>query len=376
MFQIIKTIGVGFSVAVGVFTSGHQTKPSVLTPISKNTVVIATSTVTSTTKNTTVNPSTNVNTKKSIPQTSLKNKKSKIVTKKQTVVVKAPEAPPDFVAINTFTRKAVVNILCSTKAGGLSPISGTGVVISPNGIILTNAHIGEYWLLRDLYQKNFLECVIRTGSPAYPQYNAELIYISPTWIKENQKLLIENTPKGTGENDFAFLRITSMIDGSALPASFPYLTPNVRENVDKDETVLLASYPAGFLGGLSILKGLNVTTAITTVQDIFTFKENTIDIISVGGTVISQKGSSGGAVVDGQSTIIGLISTSSNGDQTSTRDLRAITMAHINRSLQNELGITFSQFLASDLITFAKTFASTTAPTLTKLVSDPILNKN
>ena len=58
----------------------------------------------------------------------------------------APELLPDFEAINTFARKAIVNILCTTKNGALSPISGTGVVISPNGVVLTNAHVGQLFL--------------------------------------------------------------------------------------------------------------------------------------------------------------------------------------------------------------------------------------
>ncbi len=310
---------------------------------------------------------------KRIKAKSGKNPIVKIETSSQTTAT--PEPAPDFVAINTSARSAVVNILCTPKGSELSPISGTGVIIDPSGIILTNAHLGEYWLLKDFREKNFLECIARTGSPAYPKYHTELIYISPNWIQENKTILKEENPKGTGENDFAFIRITDNIDGSPLPTSFPYITPNTRETFEKGEPVLLAGYPAGFLGGLSILEDLSITSALTTIQDIFTFKETTMDLLSVGGTVISQKGASGGAVVDGYNTLIGIISTSSLTDNTSTRDLRAITLAHINRSLQSELGITLSQFLQSDLVTFGHTFASTTAPLLTKIISDPLLGK-
>ncbi len=278
----------------------------------------------------------------------------------------------DFELINTFARKAIVNILCTAKGGELSPISGTGIIINPNGLILTNAHIAEYFLLRDFRQKDFLECVIRTGSPAYPKYNAEIVYISPTWVEDNKSLLKEAVQKGTGENDFAFLRIVSAINGSDLPQTFSYIPMNVSEIINKNEPVLLASYAAGFLGGLSILQNLSIATAVTNVQDYFTFKQSTIDLLSVGGTIVSQKGSSGGAVVDSGATVIGMISTSSDGNTTSNRELNAITSAYINRSLQNELGMTLLEFENQDIAKFAKKFQEINVPNLTKLITDEL----
>ena len=310
---------------------------------------------------------------------------TKTTTKAKPVAVKSKpmtsvtppttEPPPNFELINTFARKATVNIFCTTKGGELSPISGTGVVVEPNGLILTNAHVGQYFLLRDFRQKDFIQCIIRTGSPAYPRYNAELVYISPTWVANNKTILKDQNPKGTGENDFAFLRITDAVSGSILPPDFPFVRMDVRENINKNDPVILISYPAGFLGGLSILQDLNITSAITTIKEIYAFKESTADLIAVPGTVISQKGSSGGAVIDKYATLIGLISTSSSGDTTSERALNAITLAYINRSMQNELGITLEQFVSQDITDFAKKFQTTNVPNLTKLIIDE-LTKN
>ena len=281
------------------------------------------------------------------------------------------EPPPDFEKINTFARMATINILCTAKGNEFSPISGTGIVISPNGLILTNAHVAQYFLLGNLYTKDFIQCSIRTGSPAYPRYHAELVYISPTWVEANKTELKQDNPKGTGQNDFAFLRIIDAIDSTTLP-TFSYIPINTREVIDLNEPVVLVSYPAGFLGGLSILQGLSVTSAVTVVQDIFTFKSNTIDVISVGGTVVSQKGASGGAVVDKHSTLIGIISTSSNGNTTSSRELNAITLGYISRTLQTEIGYTLSNFLSLDIPNFAKSFQNTTAVSLTKILTDEL----
>jgi hypothetical protein len=289
----------------------------------------------------------------------------------QTLVATAPA--PDFDAINKIARDAIVNILCTTKGGELSPISGTGIIISPGGLIITNAHIGQYFLLKDFTQKDFLTCIARTGSPASPKYNLELVYISPQWVSDNKTLLKEENPIGTGEHDFAFLRITSMIDGGNMPQNFSYLAPTTREAVFPDEPALLASYPAGFLGGLSVLQDLSLTSAIAHVAEAFTFGSSTVDLISVPGTVVSQKGSSGGSVVDTNAQLLGVIVTSSDGTTTAQRDLRAITLAYINRELQSDLDMTLEAFISQDIPSFAASFRQNEAPVLSKLIEDELL---
>lgn len=360
------------------FIFGISYIPQTTTPTQNN---IATTTVTTSTEQiilakptttTPASPSSSVKATKDKKATLSKLTATTTVIKVKTPqIITIPEPAPNFEAINTFARQAIVNILCTTINNTLSPISGTGVIINSDGLILTNAHVAQFFLLRDLYQKDFVDCVIRTGSPAYPRYHAELVYISPAWVENNKTEIKSQNPTGTGERDFAFLRITDSINASPLP-KFPFITPDVREKIDVGEPVILVSYPAGFLGGLTILQNLNITSAITTVQGIFTFKENTIDTIGVGGTVISQKGASGGAVVDKNSSLIGIISTSSNGDTTSSRDLDAITLAYINRTLQSEIGMTLPSFLSQDLASFAKNFQENVAPALTKLLTDEI----
>lgn len=294
------------------------------------------------------------------------------LAQKQNVTPVLP--PPDFEVINTRARDVIINILCKTKAGSLSPISGTGVVVGQSGLILTNAHIGQYLLLKDYGGKENVECVGRTGSPAYPRYKLEIVFISPTWVNKNKTILKEQNPQGTGENDFAFLRITENIDSSPLPEGFKFIPMNISEIINREEPVLLVSYPAGFLGGISILQDLNITSAIARINEIFTFKQNTIDLISVPGTVVSQKGSSGGAVVDRFITLLGIITTSSDGNTTDKRDLRAITLGYINRAMQEEIGITLEQFIKSDPKEFAKKFQEINAPILMKILTDE-LNK-
>lgn len=298
-------------------------------------------------------------------------KEVKVQEIKQIPAVTTPETTPDFERINTEARQTIINILCTTKYGDLSPISGTGVIISSGGLVLTNAHIGQYFLLKDFREKDYLKCIGRTGSPAYPRYNLELVYISQNWVRANKSILKEQNPTGTGEDDFAFLRITGNIDESNNKLKI-YIEPNTRELIEIGEPVLLASYPAGFLGGLSILRDLNITSAVTNIQDIFTFKNGTIDVISVGGTVVSQKGSSGGLVVDKKTSLLGIITTSSEGTTTSSRGLNAITLGYINRTLQKELSIDMRKFLELDHKSYAENFANSTGKELTKIITDEL----
>jgi S1-C subfamily serine protease len=292
-----------------------------------------------------------------------------------TTEVQIPQPVIDLAALNAQTRLALVNILCDTTAGGsLSPISGSGVVVSPDGVILTVAHVAEFFLLKDLYGPNSVQCVIRVGSPAYATYNAELVYISPTWISQNKSVLLEAVPSGTGEHDYAFLRITGKIDRTTLPSTFSFLPVSLSEADQTGQFALLAAYPAGFLGGQSIVQNLFQSSAETTVQKVFTFFKNTTDLLSLPGTIISQGGSSGGAVVNGLGQLEGIISTDTSASQTSNRELNAITTAYINRDLDAESGQTIAEMLASPAA-YAQNFNATIAPKLTQILSNAILQK-
>lgn len=311
--------------------------------------------------------------KETVAKTEPKNKTPKEELKVHQITI--PVKTVDFEQINQKTRLAVVNILCTTGTGSLSPISGTGIIISDTGLILTNAHVAQYLLLKNFRYENFIQCIARTGSPAYPTYKLELVYISPDWIIENSKTIKDQNPLGTGEHDFAFLRITKNIDDS-IATNIPFVKPDTRAVIDIGENTVLVSYPAGFLGGQTIAQNLSLVSSITQIQDVFTYREGTIDLIGVGGTVVSQKGSSGGAVVDDDGELIGVISTSSDGNTTRDRDLRAITTGYISRTLEKNIGQNLEQFTNSDIEQFAKTFQTEKAPELTKILTDILKQTN
>lgn len=268
--------------------------------------------------------------------------------------------------LNTKTRASVVNILCTTAgAGSLNPISASGVIIDPRGIVLTNAHVGQYFLLKNYSAPNFVECTIRVGSPARSTYTAELLFLPSSWIAKNAHKIDDEKPMGSGEHDYALIQITGGVSSNiSLPSSFANLSIALQAP-DIGNSVLLAGYPAGFLGGITIQKDLYATSAYAEVQTLYTFNTNTIDLFSIGGSVVAQQGASGGAVVRDDGTLTGLIVTASNAPETENRDLRALSTEYIIRDFASERGIPLAEYLGRDLNFERQLFEQNTAPALT-----------
>lgn len=261
-------------------------------------------------------------------------------------------------------RDALVNIICFAPANsGLHSISGSGIFIDPKGIILTNAHIAQYFLLAD----RGADCFIRVGSPAADAYEASLIYISPSWLKANANVLTQTLPIGTGEYDFAFLAVTKSITSSAFPASFPSL-PLATMPRDVGTPVAIATYGAQFLETSQIQSGLFPTVVFGSVKDVFTFDINTIDVFALGGSAAAQEGSSGGGVVDMTGQMVGTITTSTVTGTTDTRSLDAITASYIRAEYANETGKALDLLLAQSTATSIADFAPQ-IPVLEKIVT-------
>jgi len=279
--------------------------------------------------------------------------------------------------INLKARASLVNIICTTKQGGiLQPITGSGMIMDKRGVIVTNAHIAQYYLLKDYITEGFLDCTIRTGSPAINTYKAELLFISPSWVKENYQKIALSNPKGTGENDFALLLINDVTKpGETLPTEFPYVAPDIRGvKPEIRDSVIVAGYPAGFLGSTAIQKDLYAVTTFTEVMDVFTFIESTLDLFSIGGSIAAQKGSSGGGVISTEGRLLGVVVTASDATQTDDRDLRAITLSHINNSLKRDTGVDLNDYLFGDLSGKARQFDEILSPTLTALLESALNN--
>lgn len=275
-------------------------------------------------------------------------------------------------ALNAQVRPATVNIFCTTKTGGdFKPISGSGIIINKKGVILTNAHVAQYLLLKDYYIKNFMNCIARTGSPAMPAYRIELLYMPLIWLTENAPMIKQESPEGSGENDYALLLITSSTTNTPLPESFPFVDVDTDQNhITEDVPVLLSGYPASFLGGIETERDLWVTTSPANLTKLYYFNDiNNTDAFSVGANITAQKGFSGGAAVNQWSgRLEGVVSTMSAGQTTSERDLIAISLAHIGRSFKGDTGQSLENFLNGNLHESLAAFAQKDLKTLTKIL--------
>lgn len=244
-------------------------------------------------------------------------------------------------------KAAVVNIICLQK-GGLSGISGSGVIVDPRGIIMTVAHVGQNFLLRDYPEEDSGTCYIRTGSPAKNAYSADLVFVSPSWIEENSDAFLSANPKGTGENDFAFLAITGSVTGTPLPSVFPYipLAP-ANTNIKKGDRVGTGSYAAEFLTSSQVRSSLYPTIKFANVESVFTFDNGTDDLFSVAAGSAAQEGSSGGAVINEDDRLIGVISTRTVKPDLALRTMQAVTIDHARRSFRDDMGENMDSYLKS-----------------------------
>ena len=284
-------------------------------------------------------------------------------------------------SLNDSVRNATVNIICTTAASGpFNSISASGVIVDPRGVIMTNAHVAQYFLLKDYPSPNFVQCIIRAGSPARNAYTAIPLFIPPDWIADNAAKLTETEPLGSGEHDWSLLLVTGPAGPSTpYPSSFNYV-PITNSDANQGDNVLIAGYPAGFLGGITIAKDLYAASANATVSTLYTYATSTPDLFSIGGTIVAQHGSSGGPVtrINPSSptgiSLLGIIVTATDAPDTANRDLRALASSYIVRDFVAEAGLTLQQFLNSNLTSQAIFFAQQVAPQLTNQLTS-VLNK-
>jgi S1-C subfamily serine protease len=277
-------------------------------------------------------------------------------------------------APTTNPEAAIVNIYCTfVTERTIRTTTGTGFVISEDGIILTNAHVAQFLLLEASGALGESTCTIRTGSPAAPRYVSELLYIPPAWVSEHASLIDATSPSGTGERDYALLHITKSVDDAPLPAKFtalPLYDGQLTKNAIRGE-VIAAGYPAVYAAG-DTDTNLRTRSATTSVSELFTFGKQDVDVLALRGSSMGQQGSSGGPVVNADGYVIGMIATRGNDEADGPGSLRAITIDHINRTITEETNASLGQHLNGDITARAKIFATTMTPFLTTLLTKEI----
>ncbi|OHA09989.1 MAG: hypothetical protein A3H71_01405 [Candidatus Sungbacteria bacterium RIFCSPLOWO2_02_FULL_48_13b] len=289
-----------------------------------------------------------------------------------------PFPPLSFQAVNDRARAALVNVICTSGNESLRPISGSGVIIDPRGVILTNAHVAQYVMLAQSTEIN-LSCVIRSGAPARPMWSAEVLYIPTVWVEEHAVDITNSNPTGTGEHDYALLHITGPYDArmpDASKGSYPSIPFDVREAISfPGDLMIITAYPAEFVGSAATQFDLHPVSSISPVSELLTFHAKTVDLVSFKGAAEAQSGSSGGPIVNVWGYVTGIITTTSDGLTTAERELRAITTSYIDRDLASQTGKGLAATLSGDLQATADNFKAKHSPALIKLLIDQILKR-
>lgn len=122
---------------------------------------------------------------------------------------------------------AVVQVLMFTSEGLVG--TGSGTIIDPSGLILTNAHVATP---SDL-QLTELQVALtgKSDHPAVPTYDAE-VAAADTVL------------------DLAVIRVTATLDGSPLPEAFPFVKVGDSDLLDIGDDISIFGYPG--IGGNTI----------------------------------------------------------------------------------------------------------------------------
>ena len=269
--------------------------------------------------------------------------------------------------------EAVVNIYCVYETKDYTRRqSGSGFFVSPEGVILTNAHVAQFLLLENVEEAGETSCIVRGGNPPEPLYEAELLYISPAWIQEHAHLINDPNPKGTGERDYALLYVTRGLNNNPLPGTFPYLSVDTAllPKSQIGETVTIAGFPGGDLFSENE-SGPVPQKASAKITDMFTFGSNYADIFSIGSSSVGMHGISGGPVLNDSGEVIGLVSTKGSTEE-GTYTLRALTLSYIDRTMLADSTFDLASTATGALELRARLFMETIVPFLARIVESEL----
>lgn len=262
--------------------------------------------------------------------------------------IQTPSDTGTYISLDAASQKAraaLVNITCSSGHPNVAKMTGSGVIIDPKGTIVTNAHVAQYFLIEA--QSNNTDCFIRTGSPARPAYEAELIFISPQWLGRHALTFNQAFKAINGDYDYAFLGITGSKSEEPLPKSFPYI-PFARKETSVGEKIVAAGYAAEILTESQIDNFLSPTMTFGTVGTTSGFLSQHADIIELRATAAAQGGSSGGGIISAEGEILGVITLGSTQRAIEKRTFTAISTDYIRRVYAQESGKTFDTMLDTD----------------------------
>jgi len=235
---------------------------------------------------------------------------------------------------------AVVQVVCEQGAGSVS--TGSGVVVSFKGIVLTNAHVLD----------GAKSCIVKTGNPASFAGKLKIVFVGDT----SEKIGTSPVPK----QDFAFGRIYELAATSPIISPFKYLELNAAYSPNIGDGLYSAAYPTELVGGSSFLAGRqNLVYTTTKIVERYRVDDASVthDIIELEGSIATQQGSSGSPIISplgggvvgivfGQTNAeiqngFGLPSTVATGERTEL----AFLISYIDRAVRQQKGKSLDEFI-------------------------------
>lgn len=245
-------------------------------------------------------------------------------------------------------KEVVVNILCVEKTSAYTKLlSGSGVVISDTGLVLTNAHVAYPFLLSSQFNKDTYSCSVRRADLPNFGYNAELVYYPLDWLISNSETMKNPTPVGTGENDYALLLITSPLALAPKLESFAFASVDVSSsNLISQMPVTVAGYPSSNSGIFEVDTNPGLKVAQTHVSEFFTFSNQSFDVLQTDINTVAKRGSSGGGVFENNKLYGIIVTTNQKGDGSY---LNALTLPYIKEDFEHDTGINLDTFIKTSV---------------------------
>ncbi len=245
-------------------------------------------------------------------------------------------------------KDVVVNLMCLEKTSRYTRMtSGSGVIISQSGLVLTNAHVAYPLLQTSQFDDDTYSCTIRRGGLSNFGYNVEIVYYPIDWLTANKDIMKESAPVGTGENDYAILLITTPVGLAPAVTSFPTASLAVsNSDLVPGGEVTVAGYPSANTGVFAVDTSPGLKIEQTTLEDFYTFSTYDLDILQTGVNSVARRGSSGGGVFK-ENRLFGIVVTTN--DDGSGAYLNALTLPYIKKDFAGDTGILFDTFVTSSL---------------------------